>query len=1092
MGHSLTTISRGRWRSFSNNQSASRHQDRRAKGPARHVTMHNTLQPPPPSAPPMTNGSSFLRKSGHLYKKTGLGRSWRPRFFSLEGTVLYYYKREGDSVPKGIVVLTGCHIRATKDKKLYSFRISHPKTSKVYDLAATLPSRTEDWIHALTQASTMAQIASSIRQLTSTTSSSDVLLPLFSSHSMLVDPSVTELLKAPGAAIPDEHRDSMEGLLAEFVTQARDDADGWKFQTEQRDVKAYVRHASKVGTFKGVGFIAHHPHKVLQLILELSKRPTYDPQLLATQRVHVFNDHTWVDHLTYKAVFPAAGRDLVNLTHWRVLRDGSIVVVATSAEDDSFVKSQEPQIVRARAVMAGFLLTPSKDYAGVDATYITKVDLKAGIPAGLQAKMLIKQAFVVDGLRKALDEDESPRQWERVTNATLFGISTTDCVEDEEEVYSMRSQSADVHDQEDHTESLSGHRPSVVPEEGFPAVPEEYSEIIEKAVARMEAEMNNEASWNFIGDKDGVKAYTKVDGSLTAAKGVGYLPYHPRAIWEQVADAAKRKLVDPQLALGMNLKSLNAQTNIDYLEYKSMFVVAGRDFCNLAHWRVLPGGTIIVVVQSIEDHELCPLKEPKVVRGDLHLGCTKIVPNAAYDGAEVTTMVKTDLKGNIPARIAGKAAADQPFVISRMGDVIKARRDLDQIAAQGKLTNTLLEFPQTQKRSSSLGSAKLGSPVAKNGVNHLTNSTPQLVRTASQVAAKPLHVDTLSTPDGKASSTKEVQQDKPKETEAGDVMDLSKADKNTISDVAMYAIQFGGAVLALKTVGLPTAVHFVAVILLILFFALKLQLGPSHMSPRRKMMISTFGPPDSGMILGTLQLDTTKTNQYIADRRKDSNCHLTITHIVLRALGEVLSKAPSVNGHLVFGNYYPAPTVDISCLVAVGAGKDLGVCRLPKIDKMTLQDVVDHVRGDATKIRSGQDKGQEDRNKIMSALPTWVLRPMVNFLGWLGSACGFRIPVVGVEPYMFGACLVTSVGMMGLDMAFSPITPYSQVPMLVTIGSIMDKAVVVDGKVEVRPILTLTTTIDHRYIDGSEAARMAKTLKAIVEDPNLLEAVPGA
>ncbi|KAG6615900.1 2-oxo acid dehydrogenase acyltransferase catalytic domain protein [Phytophthora cinnamomi] len=264
------------------------------------------------------------------------------------------------------------------------------------------------------------------------------------------------------------------------------------------------------------------------------------------------------------------------------------------------------------------------------------------------------------------------------------------------------------------------------------------------------------------------------------------------------------------------------------------------------------------------------------------------------------------------------------------------------------------------------------------------------------------------------------------------------------------------------------------------------------MSPRRKMMISTFGPPDSGMILGTLQLDMTKTNQYIAERRKESGCHLTITHIVLRALGEALSKAPSVNGHLVFGSYYPAPTVDISCLVAVGAGKDLGVCRLPEIDKMTLQDVVNRVRGDATKIRSGKDKGQEDRNKIMSVLPTWAIRPMLNFFGWLGSACGFRIPPVGVEPYMFGSCMVTSVGMMGLDLAFSPITPYSQVPMLVTIGSIMDKAVVVDGKIEVRPMLTLTTTIDHRYVDGSEAARMAKNLKAFVEDPNLLEAVPGA
>ncbi|KAF4315619.1 hypothetical protein JM18_008950 [Phytophthora kernoviae] len=1024
-----------------------------------------------PQSPPSTlqqNGSeAFLRKSGHLYKKTGIGRSWRPRFFSLEGTVLYYYKREGDSVPKGIVVLTGCHIRATKNKKLYSFRISHPKTSKVYDLAATLPSRTEDWINALTQAATLAQISSSSsgsgsspgpnrQQLTA-----EALLRSSSSHSVLVDSSAMELVDVPGAPLPDEHRNRMEGLLAEFVAQARSDAVGWKFHTEQRDVKAYVRRGSKLGTFKGVGFINHHPQKVLQLILDLSKRNTFDPQLLATQRMHVFNDHTWVDHLTYKAVFPAASRDFVNVTHWRVLRDGSMLVVATYDEEDHYVKSQEPQIVRGKIIMAGFLLIPNEDYTGVHAVYITKVDVKAGIPASLQAKMFIKQAFVVDGLRKALDDDETSRQWERVTNATHFGITPTECEQDEEEAYLMHPQSADIVDHDEQKESFST-RVGIVPEEGFPAVPEEYSEMIEKAVARMEAELNDETSWNFIGDKDGVKGYTRVDGSLTAAKGVGFLPYHPRAIWDQVIHAARRKLVDPQVALGMQLKSLNAQTSIDYLEYKSMFVVAGRDFCNLAHWRVLPGGTIIMVVQSIEDLELCPLKEPKVVRGDLHLACTKIVPNAVYDGAEVTTMVKTDLKGNIPARIAGKVAADQPFVIHRMGEVIKSRRDLEKVVALGKLTNTVYDLPPDTKRPASFGSTKNMSSLPNSvAVTHQDNKKQQSTPAGAQATSDVLRTDTLSRPSKVSTSatlTQVPEENKRKSTaEAGKLMDLSKAGKNTVSDVAMYAIQFGGAILALKTVGLPTAVHFVVIIMLILFFALQLHLGSSHMSPRRKMMISTFGPPDNGMILGTLQLDMTKTNQYIAERRKEADCHLTITHIVLRALGE-----------------------------------DLGVCRLPEVDKMTLQDVVNRVRSDASKIRSGKDKGQEDRNKIMSVLPTYIIRLMLNFFGWLGSACGFRIAPVGVEPYMFGSCMVTSVGMMGLDLAFSPIPPYSQVPMLVTIGSIMDKAVVVDGKVEVRPLLTLTTTIDHRYVDGSEAACMAKNLKAFIEDPNLLEAVPGA
>ncbi|CAH0474824.1 unnamed protein product [Peronospora belbahrii] len=650
--------------------------------------------------------------------------------------------------------------------------------SKVYDLAVTIPSCMKDWIYALLQASSLVQNANlcpSTAQLISLhTSSRNVRLDSVLSF---VDSSVKELVDVPGAVIPDAYYDRMEGLVAEFVAHARDNADGWQLQTDQRGVKAYVRRASRLGMIKGVGFIAQHPRKVLQLVLELSRRHTYDPQLLAAQRVHVFNDHTWVDHFTYKAIFPAAERDFVNLTHWRVLADGSIVAVATYADDDTFVKSQEPQIMRDKTMMTGFLITPNEDYTGVNATYVTKVELKAGILARVQTKMLIKQAFVVDRLRKALNEDKS-----------------------------LRHQKKDG-DQDDHGESRSMDRPNVVPEEGFPAVPVEYGEIIEKAVARMEDELNDISSWDFIGDKDGVKAYTKVDGSLTAAKGVGFLAYHPRVIWDQFIDAAKRKLVDHQLGLGMTLKVLNAHTSIDYLEYKSKFVVAGRDFCNLVHWRVLPDDTIIVVAQSIEDLEICPLKEPKVVRGDLHFACTKIVPNAAYDGAMVTTIVKTDLKGSIPARIAGKVAAEQPFVIARMGEIIKARRDLNQVAAQGKLTNTVFKVPN--KRSLSSGSAMPGRSSIIKEVSESRN------------------VDALlsNTSDGKCQVS---------EMQASKQEAAVKLRKNTVLDVGTYMVQFGGAVLVLETISLPTILHFVVVILLILFFELRLHPGSSQVSSRNK------------------------------------------------------------------------------------------------------------------------------------------------------------------------------------------------------------------------------------------------------------------
>uniref|UniRef100_K3WTQ1 START domain-containing protein n=1 Tax=Globisporangium ultimum (strain ATCC 200006 / CBS 805.95 / DAOM BR144) TaxID=431595 RepID=K3WTQ1_GLOUD len=1037
---------------------------------------------------------ALLRKSGHLYKRSGVVRSWKPRFFSLEGTVLYYFKREGDAQPKGIVVLTGCHVTRTHDKKFYSFRIAHPHTSKVYDLAATLQSRTQDWIDALEHAAQLmipsSSSAPSMTSLARSTSASSIssdsgsrtrastmgMRPSLSSGSF--DAMDLETIRVDDVTPPQQHKDRLEALMGEFVHQARDDAAGWKFQIEHRDVKAFVRTASKLGAFKGVGVINAHPYKVLQLILDISKRHLFDPQLLTKQRVHVYDQHTFVDHLVYKAVFPAAPRDFLNITHWRVLNDGSMLVVAASILDDdregmALCPKQEPKIVRASAILGGFLLVPNADYTSVTATYILKADVKSGIPQAMQTKLFVKQAFVIDGIRKALDdeddhehdgqdqEDESALRkssaYPRVTNKTHFALSVTDA---EKIPLDGFEENADVETPErslKKTKSTSRMEKHPHSEYGAPSVPAEYEELVDKALARMHEELREDDadSWQFHSEKHDIKSFIKVDGSLTSSKGVGFLPF-------------------PRLAFGGSLAKLDAHTHIDYFEYKPVFVVAGRDFCNLAHWRVLPNGTIVIVAQSIEDLALCPLKEPKVVRGDIHIACWQIVPNADYSGAHVTFMVKTDLKGSIPTRITRKVAAEQPFILMRITELLKKKTSFADVAALGPLKNV------------GRGSAHTTSSHTK---AKTTTTGSSKTRTSAAASKEEPEAEKQASPSSK--TAKAAEEHTGGKMTAGHEVKKRAApnNKNTPQVLATYAFQFVVALLALKSVALPGSLHYLVVLALVGWFALQVYLGPSNMPPRRKLMIASFGPPDSGMILGTLEIDVSKTQTYMAAKRQATGDHITITHIVLRALGVALSMAPGVNGHIVFGNYYPAPTVDISCLVAVDGGKDLGVSRLSSCDTMDLHAICAKLRKDASKLRSGNDQEHKDRNQLLNLLPTYVIRPVTNLIGWLGGAVGIRIKPVGVEKYMFGACMVTSVGMMGLDLAFAPLTPYAQTPMLVTVGSIKDKAVVVDGAVVVRPILTITTTIDHRYVDGSEAARMANYVKQYVEDPALLEPV---
>lgn len=58
------------------------------------------------------------------------------------------------------------------------------------------------------------------------------------------------------------------------------------------------------------------------------------------------------------------------------------------------------------------------------------------------------------------------------------------------------------------------------------------------------------------------------------------------------------------------------------------------------------------------------------------------------------------------------------------------------------------------------------------------------------------------------------------------------------------------------------------------------------------------------------------------------------------------------------------------------------------------------------------------------------------------------------------------------------------------VGEVAPKAVVnPSGQIVAQRTLVLTGTLDHRFADGSEAAKLSKRLKLVLENPAMLEDV---
>jgi hypothetical protein len=262
-----------------------------------------------------------------------------------------------------------------------------------------------------------------------------------------------------------------------------------------------------------------------------------------------------------------------------------------------------------------------------------------------------------------------------------------------------------------------------------------------------------------------------------------------------------------------------------------------------------------------------------------------------------------------------------------------------------------------------------------------------------------------------------------------------------------------------------------------------------HNTVRRKLAIASWRPPREPNIYGKLDLDVTEALAYLEAVRERTGERVTLTHLVGKAAAIALAEEPTLNGRIRFGRYLPNDRVSLAFLVTMPDGSDLARAKVEDVDEKDVATIAAELRERAERLRTGSDTDWEQSKRIVRTLHPFLLRPVVWLTGWLTASLGLQARPLGLERQPFGSGIVTSVGMLGLDEAWVPPTPFARVPLYVLIGAVRERPVVVDGEVVVRPILTVAATVDHRFVDGFQAATLARSFRRVFEDPWSLDGV---
>ncbi|NOJ92875.1 pyruvate dehydrogenase complex dihydrolipoamide acetyltransferase [Corallococcus coralloides] len=181
----------------------------------------------------------------------------------------------------------------------------------------------------------------------------------------------------------------------------------------------------------------------------------------------------------------------------------------------------------------------------------------------------------------------------------------------------------------------------------------------------------------------------------------------------------------------------------------------------------------------------------------------------------------------------------------------------------------------------------------------------------------------------------------------------------------------------------------------------------------------------------------------IREEAKALDLKVSVNDIIVKAAAIALRRSPKMNVSLQGDQVLHYGTVDVGIAVAIEDGLITPIIR--DADLKGLQAI------------SAESRDMAERARKRALKPA---------------------------EYNGGSLTVSNLGMYGIDQFIAVINPPQSA--IIAVGAVAEKAVVRDGQLAVRKMMTVTLSGDHRVIDGATGAEYLRELKGLLEHPSRL------
>jgi pyruvate dehydrogenase E2 component (dihydrolipoamide acetyltransferase) len=168
----------------------------------------------------------------------------------------------------------------------------------------------------------------------------------------------------------------------------------------------------------------------------------------------------------------------------------------------------------------------------------------------------------------------------------------------------------------------------------------------------------------------------------------------------------------------------------------------------------------------------------------------------------------------------------------------------------------------------------------------------------------------------------------------------------------------------------------------------------------------------------------------------------------------------------------------------------MGSVKVENADQMTTAEISEVIGKNIANSRKGNENDTMQSKSLLAKLP-WPFRNwLFKIYKTITINWGISVPGIGLDSNSFGSFMVSNIGTVGLDTGFASLLPSSNISFVFVLGTVNKKPVVVNDEIVIRRVMLMSSTLDHRVVDGSHGGTLFRFIKQIAKNPEILDTKP--